>query len=421
MKIFRKLFLLSFLVPLFSLAQSNYKPGYIITLKGDTLHGYIDYKEWENNPKHIAFKRDIRQGNADIFTTKAANAFAITGQQYYERYVVPVSQDPVDVSTMGSKLDTSYRTDTVFLRILNKGRYMALYGYRDDIKPRFYLLEAGQTRPQELIYHAYYNINESSSIQYVKRFHIQLQNIAQTNGINNDEVSREIVRCNYSETDLIGIAQKINGNSSKQFTAQKLFGIRWFAGAGANYSNFKFTGNVFSIFPASNSVSPKIDAGIDFFSNKNIQKFYLRAEVSFTYGQYSFSYHDNISTPSNTTSLDLKQYNTAITPQFIYNIYNKEQFKAFIDFGISINLASYSHYQLITKYDSFPTNTQDNYPEFENIYMTTPIKAGVAANKKFEVYVCYIPPVSITGRSAYAFRSNITSYQAGLNYLFGSK
>jgi len=43
-------------VSLSSLAQSNYKPGYVVDLRNDTLKGFIDYKEWENNPKTFTFK-----------------------------------------------------------------------------------------------------------------------------------------------------------------------------------------------------------------------------------------------------------------------------------------------------------------------------------------------------------------------------
>ena len=45
-----------FLLPLLSIAQANYKSGYVVTLKGDTLRGYINYKEWGRNPKDIDFK-----------------------------------------------------------------------------------------------------------------------------------------------------------------------------------------------------------------------------------------------------------------------------------------------------------------------------------------------------------------------------
>lgn len=32
------------ILPAFSFAQSNYKAGYVVTTKGDTLRGFINYK-----------------------------------------------------------------------------------------------------------------------------------------------------------------------------------------------------------------------------------------------------------------------------------------------------------------------------------------------------------------------------------------
>jgi hypothetical protein len=419
---FNKLVLLFLLLPFFTNAQSNYKPGYIVTSKGDTLHGLIDYRQWDNNPGTVAFKKEPGQNNPEVFTTKTANSFVVTGQEYFEKYTVPVSQDAVDVSNLGLKLDTSYRVDTVFLQVINKGRFVTLYRYKDEVKERFYLLETGQKQPYELAYHAFYNRDESEAAQYVKRFRTQLQNVAQKNGISSDHLTHEISGSSYSETDLTKIVQNINGNASNQFTTKKLFGTRWFAGIGANYSNLKFTGNSpFSASPASNNVSPKIDAGIDFLLNKDIQKFYLRAELSFTYGQYNFSYSNPIGTPGGTSSVNPKLYSTTFAPQFIYNFYNNEQAKAFIDLGVSINFASYNHYQSITTYDSFPTSKVNGYPDLEKKFMTVPIKTGITINRKLELYICYVPPVSITGISGTAFRSNMTSYQAGVNYLFGGK
>ena len=43
--------LIAVLLPLLSIAQSNYKPGYVVDIKGDALHGYLDQKEWGHNPK----------------------------------------------------------------------------------------------------------------------------------------------------------------------------------------------------------------------------------------------------------------------------------------------------------------------------------------------------------------------------------
>ncbi len=49
------LFLFMFLQA--SFCQENYQPGYIVGLKGDTLHGFINYRNWERNPDKISFRK----------------------------------------------------------------------------------------------------------------------------------------------------------------------------------------------------------------------------------------------------------------------------------------------------------------------------------------------------------------------------
>lgn len=410
-------------------SQSNYKAGYVVSLKGDTTRGYINYKEWDNNPRSISFKKEINQGSPEIFTVKSVNAFAISGQVYYERYAVSVSTDPVDITSMTVKLDTSYKIDTVFLKVLTKGHYVNLYSLKDNIKPRFYLLENGQSQPYELIFHAFYRQDESSAIQYVKRFHTQLLNLMQKNEINNDQINRKISDGNYSETDLTAIVQSINGNTSAQFTPQNLFGVRWFAGAAVTYNSMKFNGNfLLSYAPASKNSTPRVSAGIDIFPNKTIQKFYFRSELSFSYGHYRFVHSDPTLTPSGTSgSVNISQYNTTITPQLIYNIYNKEQLKVFVDLGAAINFSSYNHYRYVVTYDIFPTKIEDRFPEFYNLWVAFPVKAGVALNRKFEVYFSYMPSTTNAVGNVPSIGDNSgfsvvhTSFFAGLNYFFGAK
>ena len=420
MKNFYQALLAAFLLPLFSSAQSNYKSGYLVTLKGDTLHGFIDYREWNKNPKDIRFKEDLNSSNTEYYSIKNANAFAVTGQVYYERYILSVSQDAVDIDKVSQNATGSFIMDTVFLRILNKGKYLNLYGYTDEIKPRFYLMEAGETQPQELIYHVYYNPNESSSAQFVNRFRTQLQYSAQKYGAGISRIKGEISQSNYSQKELIKIVQEINGSSSQQFTTNQLSGTRWFAGLGANYSNLRFvegSGLGFGGNSVTNktSVFPKITAGIDFFANKNTRALVARADFSFTANQYKFSSRNNVS--QSTSTLNFKQYNNSITPQIIYNMFNKEDLKVFVGAGASFNLSSYNNDQYVTKYDgSFPDYVPNSYPPPSRFWICFPVRAGIELNKKIEIHICYIPssPISHSG----LFSEDITSYQAGLNYFF---
>lgn len=427
MKHFYKALLCILLLPSLSHSQSNYKLGYIVSLSGDTTSGYINYKDWDNNPQSIAFKKEISQASPELFTVKSVRAFAISGQMYYERYVVSATTDAVDITSMPVKLDTSYRVDTVFLKMLNKGRYINLYSYKDDIKDRFYLLENGQNQPYELIFHAFYRRDESAAIQYVKRFRTQLFNVVQKNGINNDQINRKISEGNYSETDLMSIVKSINGNTSAQFTPQNLFGVRWFAGAAVNHNSMKFTGDfLLSYAPASKNTTPSVSAGIDIFPNKTIERFYFRAELSFSYGQYKFVHGDPTLAPSGTTgSLNINQYNTTVTPQLIYNIYNKEQLKIFVDVGAAINFSSYSHHQYVVTYDIFPSKIKDQFPEFYSLWAAFPVKAGVALNRKWEVYFSYVPPTTNAigdVKDEYnGFSAVHAAFFTGLNYFFGAK
>jgi hypothetical protein len=412
-----------FLLPYLSRAQSNFKPGYVVNLKGDTLRGFIIYKEWNNNPQSIVFKTQLGQNDPQTFTAMQATAFGITGQTYYESHKVSISQDTVNVTSLRSQIDTITKNETVFLKVIIKGSRVAMYTYTDDIKSRYYLLEEGQSQPYELMYHAYYNSYQSATVQYVKRFRMQLQNLLQKNNIADVHLIRRVSQSEYYESEIAEIIGKINGNSGKQFQAPGLFGTRWFAGAALNNSKFQFSGEfVLANAPASNSALPKLDAGIDFLFNKNVQQLYLRLEGVFSYGHYDFSFYNSGSIPyEGTSSLNFKMYNTALVPQVVYNVYNAEKLKVFIDAGVAINIAFYDHHQLITNYGgSFPNAEYDNYPQFVKNYFSFPLKAGFAFNKKLEIFMCYVPPTNIAYVSqALTFQSNIGSYSAGLNYYFG--
>ncbi|MGN6638499.1 MAG: hypothetical protein ACTHJ8_06275, partial [Mucilaginibacter sp.] len=380
------------LLPFLSSAQSNFKPGYVVTLQGDTLKGAIDYREWDNNPKQITYKDNNDQ--TQEFNVRNAKAFAINGLEYYERYIVSVSQDPVDINKISSKLDTSYHIDTVFLHVLAKGKNLALYSYNDDIKLRFYISETASPQlPQELEFHAFYNPDATSTVHYVRRYRIQLQYEAEKNGKENS-LSGLIPEADYNESDLVKIVNKINGDSELHLTSKNLFGTRWFAGAAITHNKLDFIGN-FSLAnaPASNSVTPRINAGIDIFPNKTIQKFYFRLEISYAYGKYSFFYADEYSTPvGSSASLNLNQYNGIFTPQVVYNLYNSEQLKVFADVGMAINFSFYNHYRYTITYTNFPEKVfDDRYPQFYKTWAAFPLKAGIAIKKRVELYASYTP------------------------------
>ena len=77
------LFLLA--VPMALLAQSNYKPGYVVTSKGDTVKGLVDYQEWDANPETISFKKTI-DAQSVKYGVNDISFFNIDKTDSYKRY-----------------------------------------------------------------------------------------------------------------------------------------------------------------------------------------------------------------------------------------------------------------------------------------------------------------------------------------------
>src|SRR5579862_2109683 len=142
MKYFNKLFILIFLLPIVSIAQSNYKPGYVVDLKGDTIRGFIDLQEWDSSPTAISFKPVISAPKPQKLTVSDITFFNVDGLAIYKKYTSSISTDETNIAHLGTSRDTSYRVAPVFLKILQKGKNVALYQYTDDLKTRFYIGEA---------------------------------------------------------------------------------------------------------------------------------------------------------------------------------------------------------------------------------------------------------------------------------------
>jgi hypothetical protein len=247
-----KKYLLSLLLllPILSIAQSNYKPGYVINLKGDTLRGYINYREWGQNPKSIDFKSDLNT-KAQLMGIADIKGFEITGFEVYQKYVVKASMDIADLphaSTTGA--DTTTKTGAAFLRVLQTGKNITLYSYDDDIKNRFYVKDNNMAVPLELIYKVYFEKDDSRNLITKTTYKGQL--IAIASALNLNGVQAQIERTDYNTADLSKIISKINEDSKKSLkdaSLNKTSSVRFFIGAGLNSSTLNYEGD--SPFPNS--------------------------------------------------------------------------------------------------------------------------------------------------------------------------
>jgi len=143
--------LLLILCPLLLQAQANFKPGYVITATGDSLPGFIDYREWAQAPVAISFKAAETDATATEFTAATCRYFEINGLDAYQQYAGPITMDVVELNNLINGASSQTITDTVFLRINLKGKYINLLSYTDKVKSRMFVQEKGSA-PQELTF-----------------------------------------------------------------------------------------------------------------------------------------------------------------------------------------------------------------------------------------------------------------------------
>ncbi|HZX59283.1 MAG TPA: hypothetical protein VFE54_11175 [Mucilaginibacter sp.] len=406
-------------LPLCSLAQSNYTPGYVINLKGDTLHGYIDFREWYINPSAIDFKNLASDKDAQKLTPNEIKLFNIEDLETYQVYKGRISMDRIDPDHIPSGRSTNYKTEPVFLKILQKGGNLVLYSYVDDIRPRFYIRETSDTTITELTYRIYKaNDIPSGTVKTINEntYMRQLYLLAQKYNALTDTLQIDIEHMAYSEPDILKIVSKINKITETENPGKRVINhkTRFFVGAAMQVTTtVPYGSNQDTRFGNHTSVLPMATLGWDFPLNPDIGKLLFKLEFSLAANNYSSVYHNN-SSPSNITySYDAVAF--AFEPQIVYNFYDTEKLKIFAGGGVAVSFYNYSS-QTFKDANGSSVAGPTNPFAFDSIKLPLILKAGFWCDKNYQVYLDFITPSS---SSTYApDRLSFSSLQIGLNYEF---
>ncbi|MHB8207740.1 hypothetical protein [Mucilaginibacter sp.] len=420
MKYLYLFFAVTFLTPLFSSAQSNYKPGYLVTLKGDTLKGYIDYKEWIQNPRGVNFKTNVG-ANQTSYSIDNCNAFGANGLEYYRRYILPISQDKVQASNLTIGVDTTTTTDTVFLKTVTSGKNITLLTYNDGIKRRFFIAENNSTAI-ELIQHLYLDPQETSRIVTQKTYTRQLQQLAAKYQPQDDKLIKDIPAIDYSEKDIATIAYKINGETNYA-TVQSATGsaTRFFVGLALNDAVSKFTTSN-AIGSNASSAFPQITFGTDILINKNVGDLLVRLEFGVTGNKANYSFNGQDANSTTYTTLKYNQSTGFFNPQLLYNFYNTSASKVYIAIGTQLNYSTYTNKSYSTRYTlsgGYSQISDDVFPDIKSFFVNVTGKVGYVINNKLDIYAGYNPSTRINDNSGFSITTS--SLKIGINYLFGSK
>jgi|FLOH01.1.fsa_nt_gi hypothetical protein len=168
----------------FSYGNNASYPGYVIKLNNDTLHGYIDYKNWEKNPKQIIFKRS-ELGASMLFTTKSIFEFS-ANNEIYRSAIVETDVSEFRTSDLTLSSDLNLIVDTVFLRALIIGT-KSLYYLNDARGQECFYIE--QNNKYELLVYKIYLKEERgkkysvSNNKYIGQLILYLQNCKKINSV----------------------------------------------------------------------------------------------------------------------------------------------------------------------------------------------------------------------------------------------
>jgi hypothetical protein len=412
-------------------AQSNYQPGYIVKNNGDTLKGYIDYREWDRTPKTIQFKVIKADKNVSDWDPQSIRSFGINSLEIYISYTGPVSMDKTRLPDLQIGLDTTRAPQSIFLKQVTTGKYLTLYQQQDDLKTRFFISDKTGLISELKYYHYYLDMEDKlnprhydNKVNEATYFRGQLTYYADQYHAGDDKLTGFIGQAKFNDGDLKEIVDKINGSDTKTLNKGKTKAIRLFAGIGANYTQSQYytvnyvavpqpgQGDFMGIEPAGSTItsvtiSPEINAGLDLFLNPNVQQTIIRTEFTAFYVSPKFKLSDG-------KTYTFNQYSASLTPQILFNIYNKDFFKFYVDGGISLNLSSYSN----DKITDSNSNVMVTKPyKLEPYWASFPLQAGFVFNRRIELSFTYIASAGYSNYSWFSISNRTMG--AGIKYLFG--
>lgn len=417
-------------------AQSNFKKGYILTSKGDTLKGVINHKVWASISNSFEFKTSNDSKNIENITANNASKVVIEGFEQYESFPVSISMNELQYSRIEDE-DVPVKIDTVFLKVITKGNRLNLYSYRDQLKDRFYVLIAPAATPIELDLKIDKRSKDALPVELYK---IQLQRIAASYPEVKEGIYEFIQNSNYSQGDLKKIISQINtSNETFDTYKTKIKKGRVAIGIGINYSSISYIGttilNANGLDNNGNTVSkdkttthsylPMVSVAYDLFFHPEIQHSFIRAELALnavkskviSVYKFPWPFDEEL-----TNKYDMLGYYVLFTPQVMFNVYDHKGLKAYAGPAVSVRYNFYPKQKM-----SQNTNKQgpgysnkefDNYFSMQTLNLMPTLRAGAIINKKTGIAVAYNFPTELTTtKKSSDISVQEKSFQLTLNYL----
>lgn len=410
-------------------AQKSFKAGHIVTNDNKVVDGFINYREWIRNSAKIEFSVSGSEKDLQVLGVDDLLSFEITGEEHFEKYRCRISMDAVITTRLKIGVDTSWKEEAVFLKVLEKGK-LTLFRYQDDIKERFYFKTAEMTIPAELVYRVYNDTEKERQVNEDKEYINQLI-AAGVPATRDPKLAGKINRTNYKEDEMKRIIRAINndGVAVNNDNGESPGKFQFFLGAGLHSSDFAFEGDRGVLatheYSFSHSLSPVFFAGVNFYLNPKTARLLVRTDISF------FSNSHNGKATKTTVeyrydyTYDLKYSIVGIYLGPAYQFLKQPGFDAYLSAGALFQMASVSenkeHQKRQSIYDPTIKTENDIAPiQFDNFWDNFSFRAGVVIKKKVDIAVSYSgQKAKMAGFNTFREKSNYIQLRAAYN--FGKK
>lgn len=396
----------------------------VVKNNGEILKGFIDYTNGDQTPTVVNFRVNKDDKETLQFRPENIKGFEISGFEKYITYTGLISNDSNSTPDLPNSLDTSKIQATVFLRQITTGPYLSLYSHTDGKKTRYFIAE-GSAMPVELKYNQYYtehhDVVEKSSYRGQLIFYIYKY------AASDKRLVREAGETAFERDQLKQIIDEINGNLIDPNNVNKSSRLRFFMGAALMYTKTEYnnpgfsvsteTGMLYYAFQShSISVLPQLNAGVDILNNPNVQQLFFRVNASLSFVSVDTSYPV---TSTQNDNLSFDQFTFGITPQIIYNIYNRDNFKVYIDGGVALNFSTYGTMELSGQAVAPADSPNVHLPSFSlsHFWVGVPFQTGVVINKRWEASFCFTPYSKIVPTTSEKLSNE--SFGVGIKFFLG--
>ncbi len=382
------------------LAQKNYQPAFIVSNNGDTVKGFIDYREWYVSPKQIKFK-DVNGGSVKDFTSRDIRAFKVANELYLSK-IIDIEFDSTANAYRWIPYEGNavHKDSSVFLLSLVQGRG-SLFQFTHPTRRVSYYLQKEALKPILLVNRPTLTsiyldtIEEKSFNRYDWNWNFTASDLEKSkSGVFGIQItyllndvppkSSEINDLSYKSKSLSRIVNAYNahfkGSEMSMVDGANLNKIKVKFGVNATYMtsnlNASVVGSFYNDLFAMTGSGYGIGVTSQYLLPRTLKKWMIFND--FTYNSYKFSGQDE----SDVNNLTISKYrfdlsNFRIYTQARYRLVQSSKLNVFVNAGIFYSFILKTDNYFEVKSADFPlSNRSGAIIDKENL---SPVRFGIVA------------------------------------------